>query len=618
MCFQKMGLKLVVFAIGFLFGVSPLHAAAPVTLTPVAEYTNTSNVHDILLTEDAVWAATDGGLVSYHRQHLNEQKRIASKEGLFGNALRTIVQTAPGTLVVGGDFGHAEIGIGGKNSGRVTAAIRHTMDSFDPVIDFLSIDNKLFALGFQTGLSPLNPSNKTTAIDTGKFFWNTGAVQGHIVALGAADGTFVQYDLEQRRTVYTLRFATPVIKVVPYKEGFLIATQRELYSYLDGISHPVRVQSGARSSAIQATCMAPVAASHVFIGTADGVVFELKEDALDGVVKYHGHRITAIVPGTGHLWLGISQKGLARYAVDSGETAFLRDASEICSNHVTQSVYHGNTLVVRTFDSGACYLSTAGWQMLPAGKSKYVHGLASDGKTLVVTDSDGITLYDENLKPIDESLYLTGSMRWLGKSAALSAVSPRNGLFFIASPFGMVRLERVRDRFKTTFWKKKRGIPGDITALAADEANLYIGTESRGVRVFTHNGKFVTDYMDPTHLPEAWTMTLTALKDSLVVGTCQHGVATINRGEQVAFHNAASGLADNRIIATAPFNNGAFVGSLHGLSLVGNTSNRDSDYHFNRLAAPDPRAASLFVYRQTLLYSTEFGLITYKISGNDR
>ncbi|MBN2344560.1 MAG: hypothetical protein JXX29_01315 [Deltaproteobacteria bacterium] len=609
---RKVGLMLISFILGGILGLTSVHAATSVVLTPTEEYTNTGNVHDILITEDSIWAATDGGLVAYDKTRLRETHRLTSKDGLFGNALRSLHAKSNTAITVGGDFGSANITFKADGKATVSDVERHHLTTFDPIVDFLTIEEQVYALHFQTGLVAMSGKRMELPV-AHRLFWNTGAVNGGLVALGAADGTVVVYDVSRKMVAYTLQFVSPTIKLVPYKNGFIVATQTELYTVQNGIAHPLRLSAGNQSVAILATGLANVSADHVLLGTADGMLLRLKDGTVQREAQFAGERVTTIEPEGNQIWLGISQKGLVRYSLFDNTTVYLRNESEICSNHVTQSLYHGDTLVIRTFDSGVCYLSKQGWKQLQAGKSQYVHGLASDGKTLVVTDSDGITLYDEQLQPVEESRYIVGPMHWLSRSAALSAVSPKRGLFFIASPFGIAKLQRMNDRFKTTFWKKKRGIPGDITSLAADDSFLYIGTESRGVRVFSHKGKFITDYLDPTHLPEAWTMTLSTSEKGLFVGTCQEGVAEIDNNQKVTFYNAHTGLADNRIIAVATFYSGTFVGGLHGLSYIDGAGN---SVHFEHMAAPDPRSASIYVHNQTMWYGTESGLISYRVSNN--
>ncbi|MBN2525449.1 MAG: hypothetical protein JXR76_03580 [Deltaproteobacteria bacterium] len=581
----------------------------PFATEVIDEHTNSSNIRDILIWHSAkgpaILVASEGGLVVYDGETGGVRQKITSRHGLFGNSLRKLQSSDDNTLTVAGDFGWATLcPAHNAMSFNVCDVAKQSPKSFDPVNDIVTLENSQWLVRYQSGLA--RRATETDAIPSAPFgMWNSAAVNDTLLAVGGSDGRFIVYQGTMDAPLTTMRFESPVLKITSWQQGFAVATVDGLFLYRNGMVTPL-LNGNAR---VRATALFAKENTHLLIGTDTGDLLRFDGQKVMPLTRFNGERILAITADDSDIWLGVSHEGLWR--LNRKGAVHVQVKSEICANHITGLTRHQGRLVVRTFDNGACYKTENGWKPLLENKSKYVHGLISNGDFLMAADSNGISLYNESFKRVSDDQFNQGKNGWLMDSAAISATLFSPEAFVIGSPFGMATMTWRENGFSTEFWSHSKKIPKHITTVAAKGERIFIGTEHRGVAVLSKEGEMLEQYLDPMHLPEAWVMALAPLSESeLYVGTCQNGVAHIKNGQSTLL-NAAKGLPDNRIIALAPYKNGVFVGGLEGLSYA-NSLGQITNIG-NATSTPDPRTSALHIEDNMLYYGTEAGLAVYSL-----
>ncbi|MFO8073382.1 MAG: hypothetical protein R6V85_16070 [Polyangia bacterium] len=586
--------------------------ARPPLLRPVAQHTNSGDVHDLLVAGDRIWVATSGGIAIHRRSDGRFRRKITSADGLPSNGVRTLLELEDGSLLAGCDYGTALLEVDGEGQIRVeTIERRAAGEAFDPILDACRDRGGSLLLGFQSG-----PIRVETGPDDGVVLskagrlggaWSAVAIDGAgRLALGALDGGIEIRD-DGDRAARALRLQDPVIALAPLRDGFLAATGRALLELRGGRVRPVERPGGAGARRpIDAVALA-ADRDGVLVGTASGEILRYRDRELS-VLAVAGGRISALAAGPDAIWVGVGREGLHRIDPAGGDVSgALRPPGEICSNHVTHLARHRGVLVAATFDQGACALRDGRWEPLAELPSPYVHGLASDGEWLWVASSGGISRYDRELGPLPIGEEDPPALREAARIAATAAVSGRSGEVWINGPLGLLQISRSPEglRVKNIGWRD--GVPPQVTALAHDDGVVLLGSEVRGVTELEPDAADHSLYLDPVHLPEAWVMDVAAAEPGgFWVGTCQRGVARVSDESGRGF-GRAQGMPDERIIALAADEKGVFAATLGGPAWIGENGRVESYAELQGL--PDPRGAALLLEEEDLWLGTEMGLV---------
>lgn len=595
--------------------------ARPPRLRPVAQHTNSGDVHDVLVAGDRIWVASSGGIAIHRRSDGNFRRKITAADGLPSNGVRALLELEDGSLLAGCDYGTALLEIDGEGRIQVEELERRAAgEAFDPILDACRDRKGPLLLGFQSGpiridagrdegIAVSRPSPRRGA-------WSAAAVDGAgRLALGALDGRIEIRDDVDAASL-SLRLEDPLIALAPLPEGFLAATGRALLELSGGRVRPVERPDGTGARRpIDAVALA-ADRDGVLVGTASGEILRYRNHE-PTAVAVAGGRIAALAAGPDAIWVGVGREGLHRVdPAGGGVSDALRPPGEICSNHVTHLARHRGVLVAATFDQGACALRDGRWEPLAELPSPYVHGLASDGERLWVTSSGGISRYDRELRPLPIGEEDPPALREAARIAATAAVSGRRGEVWINGPLGLLRISRSPEglRVRSIGWRD--GVPPQLTALAHDSGSVLLGSEVRGVTELEPDAGDRSLYLDPVHLPEAWVMDVAAAEpDGFWVGTCQRGVARV-RAEGGRNFGRAQGMPDERIIALAADEEGVFAATLGGPAWIGEDGRVESYAELRGL--PDPRGAALLLEEEALWLGTEMGLVRLAHLPSDR
>jgi len=576
------------------FSLLPLGATAGATPGPElqlrGQHSNTGEVRAIALTPRRVWVATAGGLAVHRRSDGRHLCTLSSGDGLPGNSLHTVAARHDG-LLVGGDFGavllpRPERACGPRLQVRAVRGLSG-IEPFDPVFGHVRQGRRSFVVRHQRGLSRLR-ARKGGQLEAGEGssrvgLWRAAASTGDQLVLGGLDGTLLFYAARARlgepRAALTLDL--PVLALAAQGQNLVVATGESLLRVQAGRLRTLVHRGAAVQTAIAATALTREDEDRtLLVGTAGGAIYRLVDDTPSPLTDGLGGRITALASDGDRIWIGLGREGLHLVKPATAKPAVtLRPRGEICSNHVTKITRHRGKLVVGSFDEGACVLESWGWRALPGLPSPMVHGVGTSA---------------------------TGAVEIGPRQVALS------------SAYGVTRIWRKRNgRTRTRFTSHEKGAPFAITALAAAGEEVFVGSETEGVKAMGYGRGRARHYQDPVDLPENWVMGLSAVRsDELWVATCQQGVAHLD-GLQRTWIDRHRGLADNRVIAVAADTRGAFVGTLGGLSWVSADHATVRGFGLER-GLPDPRAAGLYRDGDDLWLATEAGLARFAVSWKAR
>jgi|GEM_PF-1490986 len=602
-----------------LFALAVVMASAPKAggagLEHIRQYTNTSDVRSIAMSESRVWAATGGGLSVHDRRDGRFLFKLTSADGLPGNSLRLVAPLSGDRMVVGGDYGavvlrHADHGRPG--AGLEVLPIRNlsSPDTYGPVSGFLdnppvAQDGGSFLIVYQRGLLRLVSSEgKYRAAEAGgpKGWWHSAAVSDSVLALGDMTGTV----LLDRRKLY---IDGPVLDLAAGKKGFIAATGEGLYEIEDGKTRQLFAREKDKEAVVAATTLAEVPGG-ILVGTTDGRVYHLGNSRLEAVPVSLGGRVTALAADKKRLWAGVGGRGLHLF---DGRLKSLRPEGEICGNHVTNLTRHRRRLVAGTFDRGACVLTGKGWRDLPLD-SNMVHGLASDGRFLYVATSGGISRFGPRFEPRPIGGRDARLLQWYVTGGGTAAVRVRKGMVALANKFGVVRVwTRRSGRTKVRYTNHVNGVPFKMTDMDSAQGEIFAASETEGVKRLSFNGEEAWHLQDHRELPENWVTGISAVAaDEIWVATCQQGAAYV-KGGKVRRFGRPEGLPDERLTAVAAGRHGAFLGTLYGVAWVGD--GQDSAQAFGLEAGiPDPRSAALMREDKNLWVGTEAGLAVFRVA----
>ena len=595
--------------------ISSVRSADGAGLEHIRQYTNTSEVCSIALSENRAWAATGGGLAVHDRKDGRFLFKLTAADGLPGNSLRLVAKLSGDRMLVGGDFGavvlrHADHGLPGAGLEVLPIQDLSSPDTYGPVSDLLenppvAQDGGPFLVAYQRGLLRLVSSRgKYRVVEAGgpKGWWNTAAATDSSMALGDMTGTV----LLGKKKVHV---DGPILDLAADKHGFVAATGERLFRIEKQQVRQLYRRDKNTEKPVAATALVKVPGS-MLVGTTDGRIYDLERSKLEPVpVKLEG-RVTAIAPGKERLWIGVGGKGLHLF---DGKLKRLRPEGEICGNHVTKLTRHRKLLVAGTFDQGACVLTRKGWRTLPLD-NQMVHGLASDGRYLYVATSGGISRFGPRFEPRPIGDRDARLLQWWATGGGIAATRVKKGMVALANKFGVVRVwTRRGGRTKVRFTNHEDGVPFKMTAMDSAQGEIFAASETEGVKRLSFNGADAWHLQDHCELPENWVTGISAVgADEIWVATCQQGAAHVS-GNRVRRFGRPEGLLDERLTAVAASKRGAFLGTLQGVAWVDTERNRVRSFGLQD-GIPDPRSAALKREGKSLWVGTESGLAKFKIT----
>ena len=574
----------------------------PATPRVLAEHTHTRDVRKIALDGPRVWVASSGGLALHARESGARVLKLGARDGLPGNNVHDVVLLEAGSALVATEQGAARVRAPAGAQAAPLAVERVSAPAsaalFDPARAVLPALGRVPAalLYLQSGV---RDQRARAQGERAAGMWSAAARNARGVALGSLDGR-LRVPARDGRAVELL-LPRPALAIAALGDDFAIATGDSLERWDGRGLTPLRFQG----TAIAASALGHAQDGSLLIGSANGRVLELRAGELRALATVDG-RVTALAADRTQLWLGVAGQGLVRIARGGGAARALQPSGEICSNHVTHFTRHAGALVAGSFDRGACYLQGDRWHAL-ATDSPYVHGLASDGERLWIAHSNGIARFDRAWAPlpIAASAGDPPALIEVAARAATAALRLDDGALLFASASGVLELRRdpQTSALRARHYGRKRGVPAEITALAADGERVYVASETAGV-VELRAGKLRRRLRDPDALPEAWVTALAANGGTLWAGTCQRGVARVSaRGATTL--DRTRGLPGDRVIALAHSRHGTLIGTLSGLALASSNGATAQPW---TLPLPDRRVSGLFAEDDALWIATEFGL----------
>lgn len=589
-----------------------MHASLP-DLVLREQLTFTGDVRDILLVGDQVWAATGGGLAVHRRSDGAYLKTVTSADGLPGNSLRALALVDEHHVLVGTDFAAAVVEIGRGQVARVTKlGCEDGCLRFDPVIAVVTDDQGAWLLRQQRGLerwkrraSGWQPLSLASA---GVGTWRSLALSAQPV-LGGLDGRLSFLTAAGKVTV-SFTLDRPVLALRSWSDRLLVATGERLQQGgRDGMSTLVSQQTGTSPRATALSL--PAADGTILVGTARGELFAARRAALALLARFSG-RVTAVAADGARVWFGLGRAGLHLWT--NGESArSLRPVNEICDNHVTTIATFAGRTVAATFDQGACYRGADGWHAIEGLPSPMVHGAGSDGRDLYVATSNGLVRFDRSFRSRPFGSGDPAVLRWVARSAVTAIGAIDATTIALTSPYGLVRIHRDGNRLSAQFTGHRGGVPLKLAAVAAADGQLWMASETQGVKSLPADGSMARHLQDPDDLPENWVTAVSAVaRDELWVGTCQQGVAHI-RGTHRELFNRQNRLRDGMVIALAADARGAFVGTLGGLAFLGADDRSARAFGWEN-GIPDPRTSALGLSGTDLWLATEAGLARYELT----
>ena len=296
----------------------------------------------------------------------------------------------------------------------------------------------------------------------------------------------------------------------------------------------------------------PATAAGAVWGTMDGA---LVDDAGRRVGAVPG-AVTAVaaVPGG---WIVGTHAGTFRVTEDTRRLDSLwPDGDALCGNFVTGLARQDGTLVVGTFDGGACRQTPSGWEVVPT-PSPMVNDVAVVNGSLRIATAEGLV--------VDGVVYgeaLDGKGAGLNHDGA-NAISGD----WVVDVLGPVRVSdwhRYRWHVSGHSYQVIAACPtGEIWAGSEDD-----GLAVSGVRFGRRNGRSSWRHVGMADgLPEDWVMAVAcAGKGAAWVGTYRNGVGRV---DAKGWHPVA-GLEDAWVQALATQGDTLWVGTADGLYAVEN------------------------------------------------
>jgi ligand-binding sensor domain-containing protein len=404
----------------------------------------------------------------------------------------------------------------------------------------------------------------------------------------------------------------PVLAMASGPLGVVVATgERLLAARPDGVRTLVAQAAAASVSPAAAALSSPSSDGRLFVGTATGELFELRGDTPTRVVGGLPGRVTAVASDGRRFWLGMGRAGLHLW--ESGTAVRgLRPAGELCDNHVVGVVRFADRTVAATFDQGACFLDGSGWHALTGLPSPMVHGLGTDGQDLYLATSNGLARYDGRMRPRPFGRGDPAVLRWLAKSAATAVAPIDERSLAMTSAYGLVEIRRDGATLAADFTSHRGGVPLKLTAVTSAEGEIWLASETQGMKSMGKGGRPVRHLQDPEDLPENWVTAVAAVAgDDLWVGTCQRGVVHV-RGQSRRFIHRKNLLPDDMVVALAADARGAFIGTLGGLAFAAAEGIGGRSYGWE-VGLPDPRSSALHLERYELWVGTEAGLALFGV-----
>ena len=596
-------------------GPSTAAALAP-ELALQRQFTFTGEVRALLLVDDEVWAATGGGLAIHRRSDGAHLHTVTSGEGLPGNSLRSLARADENHVIVGGDFGAAVVDLHKLSTHNAGAIAKLDCERgcmrFDPVYSILSDAQGLWLLRHQSGLQRWLKKDDGSwiraASASGPGAWRA-LTDGPVLA--GLDGRLLFQD-STGKTAAAFALPSPVLALQARPNEVIAATGEKLLQVRPDGLRTLVVQATGASRSVAASALSAVGSDgSLMVGTTRGEVLALRQDKLERVLDGLPGRITAIATDGPRLWLGAGRAGL--HLVSPGSPAqALRPDNEVCDNHVVGILKFRDHLVVVTFDQGACYLDDKGWHAIADLPSPMLHGLGSDGQDLFLATSNGIVRLDGRMKPRPFGWGDPAVLRWTAQSAATAVAPIDSTALAITSAYGLVQVRRTGKLLQATFTTHRAGVPLKQTGVTAAAGEIWVSSETQGVRAMGLAGRPPRLFQDPVDLPENWVTAVAAVnQDELWVGTCQRGVSRLQKGSR-QFIDKSNLLADNMVVAIVADQRGAFIGTLAGLTFAASQGISGKSYGWDA-GIPDPRSSALLRVENQLWLGTEAGLAQYRI-----
>ena len=591
---------------------SAAHASLP-EIVLQEQFTFTGDVRDILLVGDQVWAATGGGLAIHRRRDGAYVKTLTSADGLPGNSLRSLALFDERHVIVGSDFAAAVVEVKEGGPSAVTKlGCESGCTRFDPVYAVEADSTGVWLLRHQSGLERWTRDKgrvwTRVSKQAGSGMWRALAFSAGPV-LGGLDGRLAFRD-SGGNPVVGFALGSPILALRSQADFIVVATGERLQqSRADGVSTLVSRQTGFSPAA--SALSRPTSDGTIFVGTARGELFGLHKTVLTPVVNGLAGRVTAIAPDGDRVWLGLGRAGLHVWTKGSPARS-LRPTDEICDNHLIAIVSFAGRTVVGSFDQGACYRDRNGWHLLGGLPSPMVHGLGSDGQDLFVATSNGLARYNRYFLPRPFNRRDPAVLRWVAQSAVTAVGQIDGTALAMTSAYGLVQVRRGGSRLSAQFTSHRGGVPLKLVAVASADGELWMASETEGVKSLAADGAPARHLQDPEDLPENWVTAVIAVrKDEMWVGTCQHGVAHLH-GDRRQFFSRQNLLRDDMVVALAADSRGAFVGTLGGLAFVSSDGGLGRSFAWDA-GIPDPRSSALLLTDNQLWFGTEAGLARYEL-----
>lgn len=246
-----------------------------------------------------------------------------------------------------------------------------------------------------------------------------------------------------------------------------------------------------------------------------------------------------------------------------------------CGDRISALAVLGDTLWIGSFDRGLCARDGdgirhyAGATYLP---SDMVNDLSTDGERLYVATVRGLAIVHPDGRFEQRTVDACRKDRsadcpWHAAVTGVSATT-RVG----SAPRVWVADAGAVHRVGPKRWKhyyRRAGITSRrVTRVAARGRQVAVGTADAGVLL--REGRRFVAWDDSAGLADNWVTDLAFAADgSLWAGTCTRGVSVRTPGGELRQLRAIDGLLDDYVLSVAPLGAVTFVGTLRGLSIVG-------------------------------------------------